>query len=245
MGRDGHSVAAVARDFEVGWATVMAALVDYGTRLVEHPDRAAAVSALGVDEAAFLRASPARSTVFATGIVDLHRGQLIDIVPGRSRKVLADWLIARREGWTAAVEVAALDLSAARAQPVSRSAHVPCRCLIHPFHVVRLGLVAVDDGRRRIQQQTYGHRGGADDPLYRIRRVLPWRCTPHRPRVGTSDGRHRRRRRGWPSGCHLGCRSRAARHLPRSSRRRSAAASVRCLALARPRLASPSRSPNR
>src|SRR5262249_37094828 len=78
--------------------------VDYGTGLVEHPDRAATVSALGVDETAFLRASPTRSTVFATGIVDLHRGQLIDIVPGRSRKVLADWLIARPAKWY--VEVA-------------------------------------------------------------------------------------------------------------------------------------------
>ena len=44
--------------------------------------------------------------------------------------------------------------------------------VLDPFHVVRLGLAAVDDVRRRIQQQTYGHRGRADDPLYRIRRVL-------------------------------------------------------------------------
>ena len=44
--------------------------------------------------------------------------------------------------------------------------------VLDPFHVVRLGLAAVDDVRQRIQQQTYGHRGRADDPLYRIRRVL-------------------------------------------------------------------------
>ena len=171
VGRDGHSVAAVARDFGVGWATVMAAVVDYGTGLVEHPDRAAAVSALGVDETAFLRAGPARSTVFATGIVDLHRGQLIDIVPGRSRKVLADWLMARPEDWSAAVEVAALDpfrgYSSALSAGLPRAVQV-----LDPFHVVRLGLAAVDDVRRRIQQQTHRHRGRADDPLYRIRRVL-------------------------------------------------------------------------
>jgi transposase len=171
VGRDGHSVVAVARDFGVGWATVMAAVVDYGTGLVEHPDRAATVSALGVDETAFLRASPTRSTVFATGIVDLHRGQLIDIVPGRSRKVLADWLIARPTEWTAAVEVAALDpfrgYSSALSGGLPRAVRV-----LDPFHVVRLGLAAVDDVRRRVQQQTYGHRGRADDPLYRIRRVL-------------------------------------------------------------------------
>jgi transposase len=37
---------------------------------------------------------------------------------------------------------------------------------------MRLGLAAVDDVRRRVQQHTCGHRGRRDDPLYRIRRVL-------------------------------------------------------------------------
>lgn len=49
------------------------------------------------------------STVFATGIVDLHRGKLIDIINGRSRKVLADWLVAQPCGWIERIEVAALD----------------------------------------------------------------------------------------------------------------------------------------
>jgi hypothetical protein len=38
--------------------------------------------------------------------------------------------------------------------------------------VVRLGFAAVDDVRRRIQQQLTGHRGRRDDPLYGIRRLL-------------------------------------------------------------------------
>jgi hypothetical protein len=37
-----------------------------------------------------LAASAVKPTVFAAGVVDLHRGKLIDIVAGRSRKVLAD-----------------------------------------------------------------------------------------------------------------------------------------------------------
>ena len=61
--------------------------------MIERAERVGAVRAVGVDETAFARANPIRSTVFATGIVDLHRGKLIDIIPGRSRKVLADWLI--------------------------------------------------------------------------------------------------------------------------------------------------------
>jgi transposase len=109
VGRDGHSVAAVARDFGVGWAAVMAAVVEYGTALIERAERVAAVRAVGVDETAFARANPIHPTVFATGIVDLHRGKLIDIIPGRSRKVLADWLISQPAEWTAGIEVAALD----------------------------------------------------------------------------------------------------------------------------------------
>src|SRR6201997_3969996 len=171
VGRDGHSVAAVARDFGVSWATVMAAVIDYGTGLIEHPHRIEGVSAVGVDETAFLRANAARATVFATGIVDLQRGKLIDIVPGRSRKVLADWLIACPEDWTAGVEVAALDPFRGYGLALSMGLPQAVRVL-DPFHVVRLGLAALDDVRRRVQQQTYGHRGRRGDPLYGIRRVL-------------------------------------------------------------------------
>jgi transposase len=44
--------------------------------------------------------------------------------------------------------------------------------VLDAFHVARLGFAAVDDVRRRVQQETTGHRGRRDDPLYRIRRVL-------------------------------------------------------------------------
>ena len=41
-----------------------------------------------------------------------------------------------------------------------------------PFHVVLLGNDALDDVRRRVQNQTLGHRGRKDDPLYRARKLL-------------------------------------------------------------------------
>jgi transposase len=44
--------------------------------------------------------------------------------------------------------------------------------VLDPFHVVRLGLACVDDVRRRVQQDTTGHRGRTRDPLYGIRRLL-------------------------------------------------------------------------
>ncbi len=40
------------------------------------------------------------------------------------------------------------------------------------FHAVRLANTAVDDVRRRVQQETLGHRGRKGDPLYGIRRLL-------------------------------------------------------------------------
>ncbi|TVR34579.1 MAG: hypothetical protein EA388_08810 [Nitriliruptor sp.] len=40
------------------------------------------------------------------------------------------------------------------------------------FHLVRLGLTALDEVRRRRQQEIHGHRGHQDDPLFRLRRVL-------------------------------------------------------------------------
>ena len=41
-----------------------------------------------------------------------------------------------------------------------------------PFHVVRVANDALDEVRRRVQNQTLGHRGRKDDPLYRARKLL-------------------------------------------------------------------------
>jgi transposase len=41
VGQDGHTVAAVAAEFGVGWGTVMTAVRDYGRPLVEDPNRLA------------------------------------------------------------------------------------------------------------------------------------------------------------------------------------------------------------
>jgi transposase len=41
-----------------------------------------------------------------------------------------------------------------------------------PFHLIRLANSKLDECRRRVQNQTLGHRGRKDDPLYRARRLL-------------------------------------------------------------------------
>ena len=44
--------------------------------------------------------------------------------------------------------------------------------VMDPFHVVRLAGDALDECRRRVQQDTCGHRGRKGDPLYSARRTL-------------------------------------------------------------------------
>lgn len=171
VGEDGHSVAAVARDFGVSWATVMGAVREHGTPRVDDPARLAGVRELGVDETAFLAGNHRHPTLFVTGLVDVAAGRLLDVVDGRSGAVLSAWLTARGPDWRDAIKVAVLDPF--RGYKTALDARLPdATVVLDAFHVTRLGLTALDEVRRRVQQQTLGHRGLRDDPLYRIRRVL-------------------------------------------------------------------------
>ena len=172
VGEDGADVAAVAVEYGVGWHTVMRAVLDHGRPLVDAPARLDGVRRLGVDETAFLAATGAHPTVFVTGIVDLTgRPRLLDVVPGRSGNALASWVAARDQAWRDGIEVAALDPFRGYATALRTQLPDAVRVL-DAFHVTRLGLAAVDDVRRRVQQQSTGHRGHKHDPLYRIRRLL-------------------------------------------------------------------------
>ncbi|HET9563285.1 MAG TPA: transposase, partial [Mycobacterium sp.] len=44
--------------------------------------------------------------------------------------------------------------------------------VLDAFHVVKLGLTAMEETRRRVQQEQLGHRGRKNDPLYKIRNIL-------------------------------------------------------------------------
>jgi transposase len=171
VGEQNRSVACVARDLGVGWSTVMAAVEDYGRPLVDDPNRDGTARALGLDEVAFLRANATRHTTFATNFVDLEGGRVIDIVPGRSAKAVHDWLGTRRAEWLAGVGTVAIDPFRGYANGVA--AHLGhARVVVDPFHAVALANRAIDDVRRRVQQETLGHRGRRGDPLYGIRRLL-------------------------------------------------------------------------
>jgi len=176
VGEDQQDVASVAVLLEVGWATVMRAVVEYGTPLVEDPRRLEGVASIGVDETAYLAANRSHHTEFITGIVALPgpgraSAQLLDVMPGRTRAVVQQWISARPPQWREQVTTCSLDPFRGYATALSASLPDATRVL-DTFHVVRLGLAAVDDVRRRVQQQTLGRRGHRDDPLYRGRRLL-------------------------------------------------------------------------
>ena len=174
VGRAGRPVAHVAAELGVAWGTVMGAVREHGRPLVDDPYRLLGITALGVDETAFLRANARRHTQFVTGLVDLRpggRARLVDVVPGRSGPVLAGWLSQRPAAWKEEVRVAALDPFRGYATALSVQLPHAIRVL-DAFHVVKLGFDAVDQVRRRVQTETHGHRGRRGDPLYGARRVL-------------------------------------------------------------------------
>jgi transposase len=171
VGKDAHAVAAVARDLGVGWATVMRAVADHGRPLVDDPTRLEGVTALGLDETSFLKATRVAPTRWVTGLVDLEGGRLLEVVADRTRAAVHGWLDARSGDWLAQVGTVALDpwrgyASALRA-PLSHA-----RVVVDHFHAIRLANAVVDQVRRRTQQATLGHRGRRHDPLYRIRKLL-------------------------------------------------------------------------
>ena len=173
VGRQGHTVAHVADDLGVGWSTVMAAVREYGQPLVDDPTRLQNVAAIGVDETAFQASNARRSTTFATGIVDLtgQRARLLDVVPGRSATALSCWITAQTADFRDGIGVAVLDPYRGYARALTLGLPAAVRVL-DAFHLVRLGYAAVDDVRRRVQQEAFGHRGRRGEPLYGIRRLL-------------------------------------------------------------------------
>jgi len=111
-------------------------------------------------------------------MVDLTRdqhgrvhAQLLDLVPGRTGKAYATWLTDRTPSFRAGIKVATLDpfRGYANALRDDLSEAVP---VLDAFHVVKLAAQATDEVRRRVQQDTLGHRGRAGDPLFRVRNIL-------------------------------------------------------------------------
>ncbi len=171
VGENARPVAELAEELGVCWWTVMAGVIEHGTPLVEDPDRVGPVRQLGIDETSWLAANRRHPTLYATGLVDLDAGILIDLVEGNSADDLREWLDRQHQEWLAGIGVVTTDLAESYRSGLNPHLAHATR-VADPFHVVRVGNRCLDKVRRRVQNETLGHRGHKHDPLYRIRKLL-------------------------------------------------------------------------
>jgi transposase len=171
VGELARPVSQVATEFGVCWWTVMNAVIEHGTPLADDPARIGRVRQLGIDETSFLTANRHHATIYATGLVDLERHVVIDMVPGNSAADLRRWTEGADPTWLAGITVVATDLTESFRAGLSPGLD-HARRVADPFHVVRVANRCVDKVRRRVQNETLGHRGHKRDPLYRIRKIL-------------------------------------------------------------------------
>jgi transposase len=161
----------------VSWSTANGAVLAEGRRvLIDDPSRFDGVRVVGVDEHAWRHTR--RGDKYVTVIIDLTAvrdgngpARLLDMVEGRSKHAFKQWLAERPAPWREGVEVVAMDgftgFKTATVEELPDAVTV-----MDPFHVVRLAGDALDQCRRRVQQDLHGHRGRTSDPLYAARRTL-------------------------------------------------------------------------
>ena len=181
------TVARIAQALGVSWNTANTAVLAEGVRLlINDPARCEGVRVIGVDEHVW-RHTP-YGDKYVTVILDLtpirdRRGpsRLLDMVPGRSKRVFKTWLASQPDTWRSRIEIVAMDgftgFKSATAEELPDA-----RAVMDPFHVVRLAGDALDECRRRIQQELHHRRGRATDPLYKARRMLHTRSCLLTPR---------------------------------------------------------------
>lgn len=172
VGKYGRSVSELAGELGCSWHTINAAVLAYGEALVDDdPDRIGTTTALGLDETLFCRKGWYRRQHWSTSIVDVAGGRLLDVVEGRDSHGACVWLAERGQDWLDEIAWATLDMSGPY-KTVFDTMVPDAVQIADPFHLVRLANQRLDEVRRRVQNQTLGHRGHKADPLYRARRLL-------------------------------------------------------------------------
>jgi transposase len=209
--REHASISGLARQLGTSWRTVWRSIRPLLQAMDANPTRFEAVTTLGVDEHIWHHVSiKERGPKELTGMVDLTRdakgntrARLLDLVPGRSGAAYGNWLTQRGEAFRTRVEVATLDPFHGYKNAIDDQLQ-DAIAVVDAFHLVKLAGHAVDEVRRRVQQETLGHRGRAGDPLYGIRNIL--RCGQDRltdrqrarlDRAITADERHEEVHVAW------------------------------------------------
>ena len=122
------TVARVAQALGVSWNTANTAVLAEGARLlINDPARCEGVRVIGVDEHVW-RHTP-YGDKYVTVILDLTPirersgpSRLLDMVPGRSKRVFKTWLASQPHTWRERIEIVAMDgFTGFKAQPLKNS----------------------------------------------------------------------------------------------------------------------------
>lgn len=170
-----QSCAAVARSVGVSWSTAWSAVLEHGRPQIDDAERIPeAVEMAGFDETVMQPASRGRRRRFVTAVVDVTTSQILDVFEGRNAQDLRGWLIRQRWEWRAQIRVVSVDPHEGyrNALTVGATLADDVTLVVDPFHIVRLGNMALTRCRQRVQQQLLGHRGRKTDPLYGLRKLL-------------------------------------------------------------------------
>ena len=149
------TVGRIADAFAMSWNTANTAIVGEGQRILTgDPDRFEGVRVNGVDEHVW-RHTP-YGDKYVTVILDVTPvrdrsgpSRLLDMIPGRSKRVFKTWLASQPDTWCERIEIVAMDgitgFKSATAEELPGA-----RAVMNPFHVVHLAGDALDECRRRI-----------------------------------------------------------------------------------------------
>ena len=171
------TVASAARRLGVAWATVWSSVGDAAQQVADDPERVGAVARLGLDETVMSSAGRLRRRRYVSAAVDAATGQVLDVFDGRDAADVGRWLEQQPAGWLAAIEVVCCDPHEGYRSGITRArrdTHLSdsVKIAADAFHIVRLANQALDGARRRVQNETTGHRGRKGDPLYHARKLL-------------------------------------------------------------------------
>lgn len=173
----GRAASEVARAHRVSWWLVQSMLTA-AADLIGDPDQHP-VRRLGVDEHRYRRVRFFRDEhggwqryePWMTTLVDADSGRVLGVVDGRDSAGVGAWLAARSAAWRAAVEVVAIDPSAAFRRALREQ--LPHAAIsVDPFHLVKLANDVVTEVRQRVIREQHGRRGRSLDPAWTNRRLL-------------------------------------------------------------------------
>lgn len=173
----GRVVAEVAATHGLSWWTVQKT-VNAAAELLTDPDTVP-VRRLGVDEHRYRRVRFFRDThggwrryePWMTTLVDADTGRVLGVVDGRDSAGVAAWLAARSQAWRDAVEVVAIDPSAAFRRAL-REQLPNAAVSVDAFHLVQLANDMLTKVRQRVTREAKGRRGRLVDPAWVNRRLL-------------------------------------------------------------------------